>query len=43
LSRLSIAIGYAGANRRTITFAAVGERYASLIERLRSRSGNRSA
>jgi tRNA threonylcarbamoyladenosine biosynthesis protein TsaE len=43
LSRLSIAIGYAGANRRTITFAAVGERYASLIERLRSRSGDRAA
>lgn len=43
LSRLSIEISYAGANRRTITFAAVGERYDSLIERLRSRSSRRAA
>jgi tRNA threonylcarbamoyladenosine biosynthesis protein TsaE len=43
LSRLSIAIAYAGANRRTITFTAIGDRYASLIGRLRLRSGRRAA
>jgi tRNA threonylcarbamoyladenosine biosynthesis protein TsaE len=39
LNRLSIAIGYAGANRRTITFAAVGDRYARIVEGLRARAG----
>ncbi|MGH7840902.1 MAG: tRNA (adenosine(37)-N6)-threonylcarbamoyltransferase complex ATPase subunit type 1 TsaE [Candidatus Binataceae bacterium] len=37
LSRLSITISYAGANRRTIAFEGVGERYRSIVERLGSR------
>jgi tRNA threonylcarbamoyladenosine biosynthesis protein TsaE len=37
LSRLSITIGYAGANRRTITFMAVGERYSRIVDRLTAR------
>jgi tRNA threonylcarbamoyladenosine biosynthesis protein TsaE len=42
MSRLSISIGYAGANRRTITFLAVGERYRSIVERLTARVARRA-
>jgi tRNA threonylcarbamoyladenosine biosynthesis protein TsaE len=35
LSHLSIRITYAAANRRLIEFAAVGDRYLSIVERLR--------
>jgi tRNA threonylcarbamoyladenosine biosynthesis protein TsaE len=37
LSHLSIRITYTEANSRRIEFAAVGERYASMVERLRRR------
>jgi len=37
LNRLSIRITYSEANSRRIEFTAIGERYASLIERLRQR------
>lgn len=39
LSRLAIRLSYAAANCRRIEFIGWGERYAALIERLRSRSG----
>jgi len=39
LSRLSIRLTYAEANCRRIEFTARGDRYASLVDRLRSRFG----
>jgi tRNA threonylcarbamoyladenosine biosynthesis protein TsaE len=39
LERLSIGISYAGANCRTISFEALGQHYASLVERLCLRFG----
>jgi tRNA threonylcarbamoyladenosine biosynthesis protein TsaE len=39
LSRLSIRITYAAANCRRIEFSALGERYAAIVERLKSRFG----
>ncbi len=38
IDRLSVKISYTGANSRRIEFTAVGERYVSLLMRLRSRS-----
>ena len=37
LNRLSIRITYSAANSRIIEFAAVGDRYGALVERLRAR------
>jgi tRNA threonylcarbamoyladenosine biosynthesis protein TsaE len=37
IDRLSVRISYTGANSRRIEFMAIGERYSSLVERLRSR------
>jgi tRNA threonylcarbamoyladenosine biosynthesis protein TsaE len=37
LSHLSIRVAYAEADSRRIEFAAIGERYVSLVERLRLR------
>lgn len=39
MNRLSIRISYSAANSRTIEFAAVGDRYGALVERLRARFG----
>src|SRR5205807_9948117 len=39
MNRLSIRITYAAANSRTIEFAAVGDHYSALVERLRARFG----
>jgi tRNA threonylcarbamoyladenosine biosynthesis protein TsaE len=39
INRLAISITYAGANSRRIEFTASGERYSSLISKLRSRFG----
>jgi tRNA threonylcarbamoyladenosine biosynthesis protein TsaE len=42
INRLSLTISYTGANSRRIEFAAIGERYSSLIEALRSRFSDSS-
>lgn len=39
INRLSIRITYSAANSRIIEFAAVGDRYGALVERLRARFG----